>query len=574
MTNPQSKISNQQSEIGYIVGGGLKESFRARLTVPSQEVQEGAFVVIPSGNWQFYGLVTDLQLGATDPRFADEQTETRLPPALAQALHGQTLYTNLEILPALMLERGPEPGSPEYPAWAREHTEKNPRPLPVKTVPPHHAPVRLASGGDIAEIFGDPDEKGNFVIGYTREQGHPVCINLDRFVQRSAGVFGATGTGKSFLTRIVLAGLMHYNRASVLVFDMHNEYGYDDTASDTGMRVTGLKTKFASRVRVVGLGAGTTIRGTAPDFNLQIGMSDLTPADIELLTRELNLKETTPTTLHALTTSFGRDWFHRFKEMNRDEIEVEDDKGKVKKVPHPDSVAHWADEAGVNVMAAEALHDKLRRLFDKEYIVEQPAADGIGEIVKSLEADKHVILSFGQAYETDLDYLLVSNLLTRKIKQVWENKTNAFRSSGKNEPRQLVIVVEEAHKLLNREMAGQTTFASIAREMRKYYVTLLIIDQRPSQIYDEVLSQLGTRISGWLGDEDDVHAVLSGLSGRESLRGMLARLQPKEEVLLLGWGVPMPLPVRSRRYDDNFWKELFGGGGKRSVEQNLKELGF
>jgi DNA helicase HerA-like ATPase len=261
--------------------------------------------------------------------------------------------------------------------------------------------------------------------------------------------------------------------------------------------------------------------------------------------------------------------------MNRDEVEVEDEKtGKVKKVPHPGSVAAWAEEAGVNVMAAEALHDKLRRLFDKQYIVEKPAADAIGEMIKSLEDGKHVILSFGQAYETDLDYLLVSNLLTRKIKQVWENKTNIFRSSGKEEPRQLVIVVEEAHKLLNREMAGQTTFASIAREMRKYYVTLLIIDQRPSQIYDEVLSQLGTRISGWLGDEDDVHAVLSGLSGRDSLRGMLARLQPREEVLLLGWGVPMPLPVRSRRYDDNFWKELFGATGKRSQAQNLKDLGF
>ena len=569
------KMNEPLKPIGYIVGGGLKESFRARLTVPSQEVQEGAFVVIPSGDWQFYGLVTDLQLGATDPRFADEQSETRLPPALAQALHGQTLYTNLEILPALMLEVGPEPGAPEYAAWAQEHAGKPSRPLPVKTVPPHHAPVRLASGGDIAEIFGDPDKDGNFVIGTTREQGHPVCINLDRFVQRSAGVFGATGTGKSFLTRIVLAGLMHHNRASVLVFDMHNEYGYDDTASDTGLRVTGLKTKFASRVRVVGLGAGTTIRGTAPDFNLEIGMGDITAADIELLTRELNLKETTPTTLHALNISFGRDWFRRFKEMNRDEVEVEDEKtGKVKKVPHPGSVAAWAEEAGVNVMAAEALHDKLRRLFDKQYIVEKPAADAIGEMIKSLEDGKHVILSFGQAYETDLDYLLVSNLLTRKIKQVWENKTNLFRSSGKEEPRQLVIVVEEAHKLLNREMAGQTTFASIAREMRKYYVTLLIIDQRPSQIYDEVLSQLGTRISGWLGDEDDVHAVLSGLSGRDSLRGMLARLQPREEVLLLGWGVPMPLPVRSRRYDDNFWKELFGATGKRSQAQNLKDLGF
>jgi hypothetical protein len=561
--------------IGYIIGGGLKESFRARLTVPPQEVQEGAFVVIESGNWQFYGLVTDLQLGATDPRFADEQTETRLPPALANALHGQTLFTTMEILPSLMLERGPEPGSPEYAAWMKDHTDKMPKPLPVKTVPPHHAPVRMATGGDIAEIFGKPAEPGNFIIGSTREQDHPVCINLDRFVQRSAGVFGATGTGKSFLTRVVLAGLMHQARASVLVYDMHNEYGFDDTASDTGLRVTGLKSKFTSRVRVVGLGAGTTIRSATPDFNLQIAMGDITPADIELLTRELNLKETTPTTLHALNSTFSRAWFERFKSMNRDEVEELDEKtGKVRKVPHRDSVAYWAGEAGVNVMAAEALHDKLRRLFDKEYIVEKPAADTLTEIIKCLEAGKHVILSFGQAYETDLDYLLVSNLLTRKIRQVWEEKTNHFRSQKGDEPRPLVIVVEEAHKLLNREMSRQTSFATIAREMRKYYVTLLIIDQRPSQIDDEIMSQLGTRISGWLGDEDDIHAVLSGLSGRDSLRGMLARLQPKEEVLLLGWGVPVPLPVRSRRYDDKFWGDLFGAGGKKDEAKLMKELGY
>ena len=123
--------------------------------------------------------------------------------------------------------------------------------------------------------------------------------------------------------------------------------------------------------------------------------------------------------------------------------------------------------------------------------------------------------------------------------------------------------------------ASQTTFSTIARELRKYYVTLLIIDQRPSQIYDEVMSQLGTRISGWLGDDADIQAVLSGLTGRDALKGMLARLQSGKEVLLLGpWGVPMPLPVQSRRYDDAFWKELLGGSGKKSEAQNLKELGF
>jgi DNA helicase HerA-like ATPase len=226
------------------------------------------------------------------------------------------------------------------------------------------------------------------------------------------------------------------------------------------------------------------------------------------------------------------------------------------------------------VAAAEGLHSKLGRVFNKPYIVEQPAADTIGEIVKALEAGQHVVLSFGN-FETDLDYLLVANILTRRIRAAWEKKTNDFRSGKANEPKKLVIVVEEAHKLLNREMAAQTAFSTIAREMRKYYVTLLIIDQRPSQIYDEVLSQLGTRICGWLGDDLDIQAVLSGLASKDSLRGMLARLQPKEEVLLLGWGVPMPLPVRSRRYDDTFWEELLG---KKLNKQNestiLKELGF
>ena len=569
----------ERTKIGYLVGGGLKENFRVRLTVSPQEIQEGAFVVIQSGDWNYYGIVTDIQLGATDQRFADEQSGVRYPPNIAKALYGQTLYANLEVLPNLMLEIGPEPGSPDYQDWQgmiNAGLKEAPRILPVKNVPPHHAQVYLADQGDIAEIFGDPAKGSNFTIGYTREQNHPVCIDLDKFVQRSSGVFGATGTGKSFLTRLVLAGLINYNKASVLVLDMHNEYGFDDVASDTKYAVTGLKSKFKSKVRVVGLGSGSTIRGQVPDFNMEIAANDISTSDIETLTQELNLKETTPTTLNALYASFRDHWFTAFKSMNREEQEVEDDKGKIKKVPHPDSVAYWANNNGVNVTAAEALHDKMRRLFNKPYIADKPAADSVREIIQSLENGQHVILSFG-GYESDLDYLLVSNLLTRRIRSAWEHKTNQFRTHGMDEPRPLVIVVEEAHKLLNREMASQTAFATIARELRKYYVTLVIVDQRPSQIYDEVMSQLGTRISGWLGDEDDIHAVLSGLSGRDALRGMLARLQPKEEVLLLGWGVPMPLPVRSRRYDDAFWKELLSGSSgsqKRTKEQNLKELGF
>ncbi len=564
-------MQNSEDTIGYVVSGSLKENLNVRLTVSPQDTQEGSFVVIDSGDWRFYGLVTDLVLGATDPRFADEQSEQRLPAGLAGLLHGQTLYTNLEVMPALMLERGPDPADPRYPQWRADHKD-DPHPIPIKTVPSHHAPVRRAEAGDVAEIFGVPGEKGNFTIGYTREQNLPVCLDLDKFVQRSSGIFGATGTGKSFLTRIILAGLIQRDRASVLIFDMHNEYGPDDTASDTNQRIPGLKSKFHSKVQLVGLGRDSTIRGSTPDFQLEIAEKDITPADIEMLTRELNLRETTSTTLNALVQNFGpTNWFREFREM-RPGATIEAEDGK--KIPAPDSVEYWANQAGVNVMAALGLHDKLRSVFNLPYVVERPAADALGEIIRSLEAGRHVVLSFG-THESDLDYLLVTNMLTRQIRDRWERATNDFRSGKEKEPRPLVIAVEEAHKLLNRELASQTAFSTIAREMRKYYVTLLIIDQRPSQIYDEVMSQLGTRISGWLGDEFDISAVLSGLAGRDALRGMLARLQPREEVLMLGWGVPMPIPIKSRRYDERFWQELKGGSeSKRSEATILKELGF
>lgn len=547
--------------IGYVVGGGLKENLNVRLTVPTQQVQEGSFIVVESHDWKYYGIATDLQLGATDPRFADEQSENRLPTGLASLLHGQTLFTNLVLLPSLMLECGPNPNDLDYETKYKKWREsfdsgekKEPQPMPVKTLPSHHAEAWLANKVDIATIFGDPAAEGNFVIGTTREQDHPVCVNLDKFIQRSSGIFGATGTGKSFLTRILLAGLIDHDRASVLVYDMHNEYGLDDTASDTGQNVTGLRTAFGkARVQIVGLGAEAKIRGEVPDFNLVLSYADITPDDVLLLSRELDLRDTTPTTLEALVAEFRREgWYKAFRDMKTDSY-IEDEDGK--KVPAPDSVTAWANRNGVNDMAARALHSKLKRLFSKNYIIEKPPSNAIQDIIEALKKGKHIVLSFGK-HESDLDYLLVSNLLTRRIREEWETMTNNFRGGTSPEPRPLVVAVEEAHKLLNREMASQTTFSTIAREMRKYYVTLLVIDQRPSQIYDEVMSQLGTRVCGWLGDDDDISSTLSGLASRDALRGMLARLQPKEEVLLLGWGVPMPILVRSRRYDADFWKSI------------------
>lgn len=563
----ENQTLTQNTTIGYVIGGGLEANLEVRLTVPPQEVQEGAFVVIDSNNWRFYGLVTDLRLTAIDEHYANQLNSQRFAPHLADYLNEQTLFTNLAVMPVLMKEKGPDLASPDYSAWRKEHTE-DPSPMPVKTIPNHHAAVKLADRADIADIFGEENNKEIFRVGSTREQDHPVCLNLDKFVQRSSGIFGTTGSGKSFLARMILAGLIHADHASTLIFDMHNEYGIDSTSSDTGDAVVGLKGKFSNKVRLVGLGAGTKFGNQQPDYTLEVSHSDISVEDVLQLTQILNLKETTATTLDKLESEFHENWFTRFMQMNVGAV-IENEDGKTE--PAPDSVAFWARQAGIHPGAAEALRSKLNRLFNRPYLTDAPASSGLNAIITSLQDKRHVVLSFGK-YDNELDYLLVTNLITRKIRDTWERSTEDFHSGNGQEPRPLVVVVEEAHKLLNREMASQTIFSTIAREMRKYYVTLLIIDQRPSQIYDEVMSQLGTRISGSLGDENDINAVLSGLPGRGGLRGMLAKLQPKEEVLMLGWGVPMPIPIRSRRYDQQFWVDLLGNERRPQSTKEFNSL--
>ena len=130
-------------------------------------------------------------------------------------------------------------------------------------------------------------------------------------------------------------------------------------------------------------------------------------------------------------------------------------------------------------------------------------------------------------------------------------------------PTPLVITIEEAHKFLDPAIAANTIFGTIARELRKYNVTLFIVDQRPSGIDPEVMSQIGTRVTMLLDNPEDIKAVLSGVSGGEALREVLARLDTREQALILGHAVPMPVVVQTRRYDTAFYKAM----GAREPEE-------
>ncbi|HEU4753615.1 MAG TPA: ATP-binding protein, partial [Armatimonadota bacterium] len=185
---------------------------------------------------------------------------------------------------------------------------------------------------------------------------------------------------------------------------------------------------------------------------------------------------------------------------------------------------------------------------------DQVVQDAIPAILKNLEQGIHTIIDFGR-YNQLVHYILVANLLTRRIDEQWREKTEKHLAD-RNHPRppRIVITIEEAHKFLEPGIADATIFGRIARELRKYNVTLLVVDQRPSQIEPEVLSQIGTKFCCLLDDEKDVQAVLAGTSGAGGLRSVLAALDTRQQALVFGHALPMPVVMKTRTYDEQVWK--------------------
>ena len=108
--------------------------------------------------------------------------------------------------------------------------------------------------------------------------------------------------------------------------------------------------------------------------------------------------------------------------------------------------------------------------------------------------------------------------------------------------------------------------------MSKYYVSLLVVDQRPSGIDQEIISQIGTKIVAQLNDEKDIQAVLTGITNATSLRIILASLDRKKQALLLGHALAMPVVVQTREYDEEFYRAMATTLTSKQVDATIKEL--
>jgi hypothetical protein len=416
--------------------------------------------------------------------------------------------------------------------------------------------VREASQGDVERVFGKEGDR-QFYIGTPLDMETRICLDLVELVKRSNGVFGKSGTGKTFLTRLLLVGMLQKSSAVSLVFDMHSEYGWEGS-SEEGYKAKGLKQLFPSRVAVFALDEeNARRRKVSTDFVVRIGYDEIEPEDVHMLRSTLNLTDAAVQGVYQLARRFGdRGWLEWLLELRDGE-----------------ESRQIMEELGIHDSTYRNLKRGLGTLRRFPFLVSAAAENSVRQILDYLDRGINVVLEFGR-YTDFTAYILVANLLTRRIYSQYRERMERAMGEDAPSPRPLVITIEEAHRFLAPEISGHTIFGTIAREMRKYNVTLLVIDQRPSGIDEEVMSQLGTKICCLLDNERDVDSVLAGVAGKGELRTVLSRLESKQQALIFGHAVPVPVVVRTREYGARFYGELDleRAGRKMPVEKDIEDL--
>lgn len=522
-----------RKKIGSIIAGSLAEGLVMRIDSSANldEIKTGKFVSIAGNKCTFFSLITDLKLEVTHSDillFPPDPEEQLLTDILKQ----KDIYATAILRPMLALD-------------ATAH------PMPVKTIPTHFSTVYEATDAEVALIFGNEHEPSRkyFNIGHPLDMTSPVCIDLEKLVERSNGIFGKTGTGKTFLTRLILAGLMHSDKAINLIFDMHSEYGLQ-ARQEGGNKafVKGLKTLFPTRTVIFSLDPiSTGRRGSKADVEVKLTYQSIHVEDIISLEDELNLNSTALEAAYLIAAKHKQDW-----------LEVLLRQG--------DNIKEFALSIGAHPESIAALYRKLKRIEQLPFFISQSergayaGPDVIDQMMSYIDRGISIIIEFGN-FTSTFCYLLIANIITRRIHAEYVKKTEQFLGSQNKacEPKKLMITIEEAHKFLNPLAAKQTIFGTIAREMRKYYVSLLVVDQRPSGIDQEILSQIGTKIIAQLNDERDIQAALIGANNSVHLRAILASLDSKKQALLLGHALAMPVVIQTRDYDESFYKAMAMG---------------
>lgn len=404
---------------------------------------------------------------------------------------------------------------------------------------------------------------------YTLEPSATAFLDGDSFFQRHAALLGSTGSGKSWTVATILERAARLPSANLIVFDLHGEYsqltyarhlripGPDDLAPSFKpsllylpywlMNAEELVTMFVDRSEFTAhnqtLVFQREVEKNKRDFLQQANKIDILsaftvdspiPFRIETIVQELDRLNN-----EMVQGSRGMKQGDFYGQFSRLLVRVG--------TRLNDKRYGFLFQAPEDLHNYEALHGIAKQLLGRQLANSFGKKPGIK------------VIDFSEVPSDVLPVML--GIVARLIfyLQFW-------MPEGERQP--VALICDEAHIYLPRdegnpiEKRAIDNFAKIAKEGRKYGVSIVIVSQRPSDVNTTILSQCNNFMALRLTNNDDQNVVKRLMP--ESLSALLDMLPILDvgEALVVGDAVLLPSRIKINKPEQpplsktiDFWSE-------------------
>jgi len=408
----------------------------------------------------------------------------------------------------------------------------------VRSFPVLGEPVYNMAADELKMIFNKEGEACIQVGRLQQDNSIIANVRVDDLLSKHFSILGSTGSGKSCTVALVLQAILDANpQGHIVLFDPHNEYSKS----------------FGDRAEVI---SNDTLDLPLWIFDF-VETCELLCSDIEDQAREER------EILHEVILKAKQLFDRSLKkndvstQLNLDDVEAELQRATHISLDSPvpyriRDVAKLVDHAMGKLENASNL-DPYKRL--KRRIATLVADPRYGFIFKNQTSPRPIEELVGRIFRLPvrgkpiscLDFSgIPSEALNIVVSVVSRLAFELATWSQRKLP--VLLVCEEAHRYIPRDKSlgfhsTRRIIARIAKEGRKYGVSLAIVSQRPSELEPSTLSQCSTIFSMRLSNELDQNFVRAAVpDGATELLNFLPSLGTAE-AMVFGEAVNMPMRV-------------------------------
>jgi len=413
----------------------------------------------------------------------------------------------------------------------------------------------------------------NLNIGkYVIDSNSNAYLDGNKFFQRHAAILGSTGSGKSWTVASILEQANKLPNSNIIVFDLHGEYQ---------------SLSFARKYIIPGPSYNTSKDNVLALPYWLLNADELTSMFIE---------KTEFTATNQISAFYKAIIEAKSQEANTENISLNspitfDMKHIIEALTLLDTEMVEGTRAGSTKQGkfygqfSRLISRIENKISDKRYnfmfgdvnCMSTSMLDIAQKLVDNTGNNRIKIIDFSEVPEEILPVII--SLVARIIYnlQFWTDKADRTPIS---------LVCDEAHLYLHKkdqlnpnEIRAVETFEKIAKEGRKYGVSLLVVSQRPSDISETILSQCGNILALRLTNATDQATVRRFMPNSfSSILNVLPMLDIGECIVV---GDSVLLPTRIRQFVPrekplsgtiDFWDEWNTEAKRRNLKQTISSM--